>query len=197
MPYLTEELWEHLGDGSSELLIGAAWPSFAPNLLDPEAEADIDWVIGLVGGVRAVRTEMNVPPGAKIPLLLKDASEAARRRAEAQKDIVMRLARLDSVDFVDGAAPEGAVPIVLDEATALLPLGSVIDIAQERARLERELEKTEADIANLDKRLGNEQFLAKAPPEVVAELRDRRATFEAKRVKIAAALAQLSGAAAE
>jgi valyl-tRNA synthetase len=86
------------------------------------------------------------------------------------------------------------VQIVLDEATAVLPLGEVIDVAQERARLAREVEKLQAEIAKLDKKLSNDQFLAKAPPEVVADQRERREEAAATEAKIAMALAQIAGA---
>jgi valyl-tRNA synthetase len=136
---------------------------------------------------------MNVPPGAKIGLLLKDASDAAQQRVERQREIVEPLARLTRIDFIDGEVPGGSVQIVLDEATAVLPLGDVIDVAQERARLAREVEKVQAEIAKLDKKLSNEQFLAKAPPEVVADQRERREEATATEAKIAAALAQIAG----
>ena len=194
MPFLTEELWEHVKDGSSGLLMLSAWPQFADELVDPESASEIDWVIRLIGEVRAVRAEMNVPPGAKIALLLKDASDAAQQRVERQRDIVERLARLTRIDFIDGVVPGGSVQIVLDEATAVLPLGEVIDVAQERARLAREVEKLQSEIAKMDKKLSNEQFLAKAPPEVVADQRERREEAAATEAKIAMALAQIAGA---
>jgi valyl-tRNA synthetase len=193
MPFLTEELWEHFKDGSSELLMLSAWPQFPERLVDPESASEIDWVIRLISEVRAVRAEMNVPPGAKIDLLLKDASAAAQQRVERQRDIVEPLARLSRIDVIDGEVPGGSVQIVLDEATAVLPLGEVIDVAQERARLAREVEKVQAEIAKLDKKLSNEQFLTKAPAEVVADQRERRDEAAATEAKIAAALAQIAG----
>ena len=93
MPYITEELWEHLGDGSSEFLMLADWPDFPDALIDTEAEAEIDWIARLIGEVRSVRAEMNVPPGARVPLLLRDADETARSRVEAHAGLLAWMAR--------------------------------------------------------------------------------------------------------
>ncbi|MDX1575243.1 MAG: valine--tRNA ligase, partial [Kiloniellales bacterium] len=195
MPFITEELWEHLRDGADELLITASWPVFDDALIDPEGAAEIDWVARLIGEVRAVRAEMNVPPKTRIDLLLKDAGEEVLARAAAHGELLRSLARLDKIDALDGEVPEGSAQIVLDDATAVLPLGAVIDLDQERARLSREKQKQESEIAKLDKKLANEQFLAKAPPEVVSEQRERREEAAAACDKIAAALAQISGGA--
>ncbi|MDX1421624.1 MAG: valine--tRNA ligase [Kiloniellales bacterium] len=195
MPFITEELWDHLNGEDSELLITARWPAFDDALIDADCEAEIDWVVRLIGEVRAVRAEMNVPPKSKIDLLLKDAGEAALARVAAHGDLIRRLARLERIEPLDGEVPEGSAQIVLDQATAVLPLGAVIDLDQERARLSREKQRQEAEIAKLDKKLANRQFLAKAPPEVVSEQRERREEAAAARAKIAAALEQISGGA--
>jgi len=197
MPFVTEELWDHLreraADGPDELLITASWPVFDDALIDPESAAEIDWVVHLIGEVRAVRAEMNVPPKAKIDVLLKDSGEGVLSRAAAHGELIRTLARLDKIEPLAGPVPDGSAQVVLDEATAVLPLGGVIDLAQERARLNREKEKQEGEIAKLDKKLANEQFLAKAPPQVVSEQRERRDEAAAACAKIAAALAQISG----
>ena len=192
-PFVTEELWEHLGGADSGRLITAPWPSYGDDMIDAEAAAEIDWVIRLISEVRAVRAEMNVPAAAKIPLLLRDANPANQARLERHRDLVTRLARLGSLATLAGEAPKGAVQIVLQEATAILPLAEVIDLDQERARLKREMEKAEGAIAKIDKKLGNQQFLAKAPPEVVETQHERRAETAQLRDKLAAALERLAG----
>jgi len=191
MPFITEELWAHVGAGQGGALITAPWPGFDAALIDPEAEAEIDWAIRLIGEVRAVRAEMHVPPAAKVQLLIKDAGPATLARLEASREIVDRLARLNGIQIADGEVPKGAAQIVIDEATVFLPLAGVIDLAQEKARLAREIQKLEADIGKLDKKLANEQFLAKAPEEVVEEQRERRADLAEKRERLGAALARL------
>jgi valyl-tRNA synthetase len=192
MPFITEELWEHLQDGSEGLLITGAWPELGDELVDPDCEAEIDWVVRLIGEVRAVRAEMNVPPKTRIDLLLKDPVNGVQDRAEAHGDLICRLARLSKIETLADAVPENAAQIVLEDVTAVLPLGTVIDLPQERARLNREKQKQVTEIAKLDKKLGNQQFLAKAPPEVVSEQRERREEAAAACDKIAAALAQIS-----
>ncbi len=193
MPFITEELWEHLGGAAQGRLITAAWPVYDEALIDPVAAAEMDWVMRLVSEVRAVRAEMHVPPGAKVPLLVRDASPESAARLESHRDIVARLAWLDSVGLLEGAVPRGAVQVVLDEATAVLPLAEVIDVEKELERLKREMSKAETEIARFDVKLANDQFLAKAPPEVVEEQRERRAETVQLRDRLAAALGRLSG----
>ena len=152
------------------------------------------WVIRLVSEVRSVRSEMNVPPSAQIPLTLAGASAATAARLDRHRDLILRLARLS--DARTGAEiPAGAVQGVLDEATFVLPIADVIDVAQERARLAKEVAKAEGEIAKIDKKLSNEAFVAKAPEEVVEENRERRAEEAERRDRLAAALKRLEAVA--
>src|SRR3546814_8385644 len=123
MPFLTEELWQQTGGpaaSSAKLLMLSDWPSFDDGLVDETAIAEIGWVVRLVSDIRTVRTEMNVPPGAQIPATLHEAGEATRRRLSAYRDLVLRLARLSSVEVVDGPVAKGAAQIMLDETTVAL-----------------------------------------------------------------------------
>jgi valyl-tRNA synthetase len=195
MPFITEELWDRLvevGVERENLLCLSTWPVFE-GLADADADAEIGWLIALIGEVRSVRNEMNVPGGAKVPLVLIGAGKAERARVEHHEGTIKRLARLDAISFAK-TAPRGSAQIVLGETTAALPLAGVIDMAAERARLTREIEKTEAEIAKIDAKLANEQFVAKAPPEVVEENRERRADFEATLKKLRAALKRVEAA---
>jgi valyl-tRNA synthetase len=195
MPFITEELWERRAGPvrpGEELLALAAWPAFE-GLADPKADEEIGWLIALVGEVRSVRSEMNVPGGAKVPLVLVGGGKAVRTRAERYDETVRRLARIEAVSFAK-TPPRGAAQIVLADATAALPLAGIIDMDAERARLEREVARNEAEIAKVDARLGNEAFVAKAPPEVIEENRERKAAFEAAVKKLKAALKRLEGA---
>ncbi|RDD63910.1 valine--tRNA ligase [Ferruginivarius sediminum] len=193
MPFVTEELWEQFGGGEGDRLITGTWPAFGDDLLDEAAEAEIDWVSRVVGEIRTVRGEMNVPSNAEAPLLLKGANAETRRRLDAHAPLIKRLARLESVDLTDAAVPHGAAQFLLDEATAILPLQGIIDIDQEQQRLQKEIEKLESDLSKYDKKLSNEQFLNKAPAEVVEEQRQRRADAAAARDKLAHALDRLAG----
>jgi valyl-tRNA synthetase len=129
--------------------------------------------VRLVSQIRAVRSEMNVSPGAKVPMLLKDAGETSQVRLDSHKGILSTLARLSSVELLEGEAPKGAVQDVLDEAIIVLPLADIIDIAAEQARLEKEIARLEGEITRHEKKLANKGFTDKAPPEVVETERQR------------------------
>jgi len=191
IPFVTEELWEKTG--GQGLLITAAWPTLPAALRDEAAEADLGWVVRLISAIRTVRSEMNVPVAAKIPLLIKGASRATSERLLGYADIVATLARLSKIENAM-ESPKGAVQIVLDEATLILPLADVIDLGQERARLAKELARLEGAIKSIDAKLGNQSFVAKAPPEVVEEQRERREEAAAARAKISDALSRLAAA---
>ena len=193
MPFITEELWEQMRGDQREHLITARWPDYADSLIDPTIDADLDWVIRLVTSVRAMRAEMNIPPGPMLTLLLRDAGAATRARLEKFGDLVRRLARADKIEVTDAEPPKGAAQIVLDEATIFVPLTGVIDIAQERARLSKELGKAKGEAEKIEKKLGNEQFLAKANPEVVAEQRQKLDDFNLAVTKLTQALDRLTG----
>jgi valyl-tRNA synthetase len=190
MPFITEELWGRRGQ--RELLCLSSWSSFE-GLADTDADAEIGWLVKLVSEVRSVRSEMNVPGGAKIPLVLVGAGKAARARAGRYDETIKRLARIEAISFAK-APPKGAVQIVLADVTAALPLAGVIDMDAERARLEREIGRNEGEIAKVNGKLANADFMAKAPPEVVEENRERRAGFEAALRKLRAALRRLEDA---
>ena len=195
MPYITEELWEQLSPGGIEArpgrLITSRWPNYDRSLIDAEAGSEMDWVVRLISSVRTVRSEMNVPAGSQVPLLIRDAGPVTVRRLATHRDVILRLARLSSVESHDGAAPHGSVQSVLDEATLILPLAGIIDLDQERARLRKEIDRLTGEIAKVDKKLGNADFMAKAPEEVVEENRDRRADAAAAVEKLKGALAML------
>jgi valyl-tRNA synthetase len=190
MPFITEELWERRGGearaAGEKLLCLATWPAF-DGLADPKADEEIGWLIALIGEVRSVRSEMNVPGGAKVPLVLVGGGKAVRARAERYEETIKRLARIEAISFAK-TPPKGAAQIVLADVTAALPLAGVIDMEAERARLEREIAKAEGEIAKVDARLANADFVAKAPPEVIEENRERKAAFEATVKKLRTAL---------
>ncbi len=188
MPFVTEELWQNTGK-REQWLIASEWPSYT-GLGDAASDAEIEWVIRFVSEVRSVRAEMNVPAGAKIACVLVSANAETRRRAAAWENEIMRLARLSSIGFED-QVPKASAQIVLDEATVALPLEGVIDFGAEKARLVKELEKIAKDMAGIDGRLNNPGFVAKAPPEVLDESRERKAELEARKAKIDEALARL------
>lgn len=190
MPFMTEELWAHT-DSRDNLLCHTDWP--APEFADEKAAAEINWLIDLVTGLRSARSEMNVPPSATAPLIMVGASELTQGRLQRHDAAIRRLARVDAISLAD-AAPKGAAQVVIGEATACLPLGSLIDFAAERARIEKTLGKVDADIARAKGKLSNEKFVANADPEVVAAERERLAELELQRASLLTALQRLNEA---
>jgi valyl-tRNA synthetase len=138
----------------------------------------------------SVRSEMNVPAGAKIPCVLAHPSDESAERANRWVTEISRLARLESLTTAD-AVPEASAQIVLDEAVIALPLAGVIDFAAEKARLNKELEKTAKDIASIEGRLNNPGFTAKAPPEVIEEAKERREELSQRVSQVKDALGRL------
>jgi valyl-tRNA synthetase len=194
MPFVTEELWAKLAnetENRASLLMLALWPK-ARGLENAEADAEIGWLIKLISDVRSVRSEMNVPAGAKVPLVIAGASETTRSRVAAHGETIKRLARLDSLEF--GRPQAGAVQIVLDEATLALPLAGIIDIGAESQRLKREIDKVGSEIKQLDAKLANEKFVSRAPEHVVEEQRERKTEAEATAAKLEQALKRLEAA---
>ena len=190
MPFITEELWEKMSPNREGRLITARWPEFTETLTDPVAEAEMDWVIRCISAIRAVRSEMNVPPAARIPLMVGNAEEATKTRLETHGGMISVMARLDAVTLGD-EVPKGSVQIVLDEATLILPLAGVIDVAAEKVRLQKEIAHQMDEVARFDKKLANEKFLAKAPDEVVAEQREKREVAQGELDKLRQALERL------
>ena len=196
MPFITEELWQRTaetGPKRATMLVKAQWPNLS-GLGDAPSDVEMNWVIRFISEVRSVRAEMNVPAGAKLALLIKDASAESLARLERHRDLIQRLARLEST-AVASAIPDGALQLVLDEATLILPLKGVIDLAAETARLKKEVGKLQDEVKKIDAKLGNAKFLAGAPEHVVEEQRERKADAEAAMAKFADALKRLEGAA--
>lgn len=189
MPFMTEELWEHLTGSRGKPLIAADWPKATASADD--AAEEMDWVVRLIGDVRTTRAELNVPPGAELPLLLKDIDAAAKRRIETHDALIRRLARLASIAPLSGEMPRGAVQIVIGTTTVVLPLAGVVDVAKEKARLEKDDSKLAGETIKIEKKLNNADFVAKAPEEVVEENRERLNALAAQRAKIREALARL------
>ena len=188
IPFVTEELWDHFGYGAPCSLIRAAWPEPASVPEAAAAREELEWVVRLVGAVRSVRTAMNVPPSATVPILLRDASRATLARAECWIEPIRRLARGSEVRALTGEMPKGAAQAVVDEATVVLPLAGTIDVDTERARLTRERDKAAAEAAKLAKKLENVDFIRRAPEDVVTENRERLVAFEAEMARLEAAL---------
>ncbi|MET3710026.1 valyl-tRNA synthetase [Sphingomonas trueperi] len=188
MPFITEELWSKMGPREHDLIV-AKWPMADARALDPKAAQEIDWLIRLVSEIRAARTELNVPPGARLALHVRDASADTVARL-ARQDAA--LARLGRVDQAQGDAPAGgALQLVVDEATFVMPLGDVVDLEAERARLTKAIAAAEKERDGLAGRLGNPSFVERAKPEAVEKARADHAEKAAEAERLSAALARL------
>jgi valyl-tRNA synthetase len=193
MPFMTEELWALTVEEGQErptLLCHARWPE--PDFEDEDAAADINWLVDLVGGIRSVRSEMNVPAGAIAPIVVIGADAGTRARFERHDAALRRLARVGSVTHATTPPPSSA-QIVASGATVFLPLGDVIDLKAEEARLVKELGKTTQEIARLHGKLSNERFVANAAPEIVEGERDKLEEHRITQEKLEQALRRLRG----
>ncbi|KAB2696540.1 valine--tRNA ligase [Ochrobactrum sp. Kaboul] len=194
MPFMTEELWTlTAGEGQKRdtVLALADWPELS--FADEEAAADINWLVDLVTGIRSVRAEMNVPAGAVAPVVVLDANATTTERFERHDAAIKRLARVESVAF-EAQAPKGAAQMLLGEATICIPLGKLIDLKAESARLAKEAGKIAADIDRIEKKLSNEKFVANAKEEVVEAERERLVELKEAAERVATAESRIRDA---
>jgi valyl-tRNA synthetase len=195
MPFVTEELWRVTAEGGparAGLLALALWPVRGAHFGD--AKEEVNWLIDLVSKVRSVRAEMNVPPATQVPLVLIGGHAQTRAWLSAYDAAIKRLARVSSIETADKPPPASA-QIITADALACLPLQGIIDFAAEKARLEKEMARVKSDIARIEAKLGNADFVARAPEEVVEGERDKREEAETRRRKLDEALKRLKGAA--
>jgi valyl-tRNA synthetase len=195
MPFITEELWAVTASRDA-LLTLTPWPVGEGGLAldrldDAKAEAEIGWVVDLVTAVRSVRAEMNIAPATLTPLVLSGASADTTERAGRWEAVVKRLARVSEITAA-ATAPEGAVQLLVRGEVVALPLKGVVDLAAEKLRLDKELAKADADIKRVDAKLGNADFMARAPEEVVDEQREKRDEAQERKARILEALERLS-----
>ncbi len=191
MPFITEELWHAMADPARPRehdLIVAQWPMADARSLDPEASKEVDWLIRLVQEIRTARNELNVPPGARLPLHVRDANASTLARLERQAPALARLAR---VTHAEGEATGGAAQVVVDEATFVLPLEGVIDLDSERARLTKAIAAAEKERDALSGRLSNASFVERAKPEAVEKAKADHADKAAEAARLQAALGRL------
>jgi valyl-tRNA synthetase len=197
MPFITEELWKQFTGGSAGLLIVARWPTYPPALRDHAAMAEMDWVVALISAIRTVRAEMNVPAASEIAAHVVESGPDGLRWIERHNEAIKRLARLSTIAPIAAAererllAARSTIQVLAGNATVALDLAGAVDLDKERARLAKELAAVDGDIDKIERKLANEQFLAKAKPEVVEEQKARRAEAQAAQARLRAALARL------
>ncbi len=189
MPFITEELWSITGT-RAKLLVHTDWPTFGPTLITPEAEAEMTWVTTLIDEVRSARAQVHVPAGLKIDIVATSFNDAARSAWSRNETLIRRLARIETL--TTGPAPKGSISLAAPGATFAIPLAGLIDIAQEKARLTKAMDKVAKEISGLKGRLTNPNFATSAPEEVVDEAKANLETREDEAAKLTAALTRLA-----
>lgn len=190
MPFITEELWGEIATRPS-MLVTTDWPSYGAELVDETAEREMLWVIGLIEEIRSVRAQMHVAVGLKIQLQQLELDEKGQQAWDRNAAMITRLARISEITKID-AIPKGAVTVAVEGGTFCLPIADLIDVAEEKARLEKVLGKLAKEIGGLKGRVNNPKFVASAPEEVVVEARENLAAREEEEAKIKSALARLA-----
>ena len=189
MPFITEELWG-ITASRSQMLVHQDWPDYGLELVDAAASEEISWVIALIDAIRSARAQMNVPAGAKVPLVQVAISPAGEAALAANMAQIQQMARITEVTQVS-EIPKGAITITAPQATFGLPLADIIDVAAEKMRLEKSMGKLAKELGGLRGRLNNPKFAISAPPEVLAETQANLEAREEEEAKIATALARL------
>jgi valyl-tRNA synthetase len=191
MPFITEELWGTLGQ-RAKMLVHTDWPTYAASeLVDEAADAEMSWVINLIEGIRSARAQMHVPAGLYVPTLVTGLSDIERGAWTRNEVLIKRLARIESMEEVE-AFPKGCITVPVGSATFAMPLADIIDVAEEKARLEKTLGKLAKELGGLRGRINNPKFVESAPEEVIEEARANLAERESDEAKIKEALARLA-----
>jgi valyl-tRNA synthetase len=193
MPYITETLWKHIAGDDAGMLITAKWPE--PNIAaDQAAVAEMEWVVSLISAIRATRSEMNVPAASELDATITEIRPEARGWIATHGEQIRRLARLKTIALGARADAKTALQVVVEGTTVLIDVAGAVDLAKERARLQKEAASTRGELDKIAKKLGNEQFMAKAKPEAIDEQRERQGEYEATLAKLSAALARIGAA---
>ncbi|MAP25907.1 MULTISPECIES: valine--tRNA ligase [unclassified Methylophaga] len=180
MPFITEEIWHNiapLAGKTGSTIMREAYPVADSSKIDSTAVADMEWVMQFINGIRSIRSQMNIAPKKQLPVLLKDAADIDKQRLHDNHDFISRLANLDSVEFLTGEAPAAATALV-GKMEILIPLEGLIDKDAEIARLDKEISKLDKIIKQSAGKLSNENYVAKAPADVVAKEREKLAELE-------------------
>ncbi|MDT8310856.1 MAG: valine--tRNA ligase [Methylophaga sp.] len=180
MPFITEEIWQTiapLAGKSGDTIINQPYPQADATKIDAKAVADMEWVMQFITGIRSIRSQMNIAPKQAVPVLLKDAAELDQQRLQQNRDFISKLANLKSVELLTGEAPAAATALV-GKMEILIPLEGLIDKDAEIARLDKEMAKLDKIIKQSSGKLINENYVAKAPADVVAKEREKLAELE-------------------
>jgi len=176
MPFITEEIWQHIAPEQSSLLITSLWPFQEDKTLDAlitdPAQKDITWIINLITALRGLRSDLNLTPSLNLTVGLFEGSDEARQRLLQYQPLLEKLGRIERIEE-NSKIPEGAAQLVLEDATFYVPVGGVIDVVQEQKRLQKSLLEIGKEIQQLQMKLENKEFIAKAPSEIIEKNQDR------------------------
>ncbi|SHJ15566.1 valyl-tRNA synthetase [Shimia gijangensis] len=191
MPFITEELWGETAKRDN-MLVHQDWPTIqVADLVDENADREMNWVISVIENIRSARQQMHVPAGLKVPVLVSELDDTGKGAWARNEALIMKLARLDSLTEVT-EFPKGCATVAVDGGTFGLPLADIIDVDAEKSRLEKTLGKLAKELGGLRGRLNNPKFVASAPDEVVEEARGNLAAREEEEAKLKAALERLA-----
>jgi valyl-tRNA synthetase len=188
-PFITEELWSTTGTRAN-LIVHQDWPTYGPDLITPQADLEMTWVTTLIDEVRSARAQVHVPVGLKIDIVATSLSDTARQAWTRNEALIRRLARIEGLS--EGPAPKGSITLAAPGATFAIPLAGLIDIAEEKSRLTKALDKLAKEIGGLKGRLDNPNFVKSAPEDVIVEARGNLDAREDESLKLKAALARLA-----
>lgn len=194
MPFITEELYQALHEGQNKpWVLTQEWPDLSAFAQKSQAQEQVAWIIEMIMQIRSLRADMNIPASAKIRLLLKDTQKKEQDCIAQFNDILLQMARLDSVELTQETAPKGSIQSVLQGVTLILPVADVIDIDQEKERLQKEIKRLDGEIQRVVQKLANENFVSRAPDEVINEQKEKKQHYEEAKSKLDQALKQLGG----
>ncbi len=182
MPFITEEIWEQVSERAGiegETIMLRPYPEADDDAADDAAITDIEWVKQFILGIRQIRGEMDISPGKALPVLLQHASDADAQRARQHALLLRRVGRVETIEVLEsGTQPPAAATALLDDMRLLVPMKGLIDVDAEKARLDKQMDKVQAELAKANGKLGNDKFVNNAPPAVVTQERERVAEFE-------------------
>ena len=192
MPFITEEIWQHLPHDGPSIMV-SPWPQAPPGWTDPQAEQEMEALMAVVRAVRSLRAELSIPPAQRIPLHLR-ASGRSTEAFERARPYLAVLARVEPIRFEAPGTPRpaGSVTTVLADAEIAIPLGGLINVATEQARLQKTLSATRTELERLQQRLESRDFTGRAPAEVVAQQRQRAEELRARTRRLQELLDSLS-----
>ena len=189
MPFITEELWSTTGK-REKMLVHTDWPDLPATLIDTDATQEMSFVTTLIDDIRSARAQVHVPVGLKADLVATSLTDAARSAFQRNETLIKRLARIDTV--TEGPAPKGSIAVAAEGAAFAIPLQGLIDIAEEKSRLQKALDKLAKEIGGLKGRLDNPNFAKSAPEDVVMEAQSNLEARAEEADKIKAALLRLA-----